>query len=142
MFKKSSECVNFTQSGGWMNLKICFLAPSEYGKNTAIILLKQKFKLKNIKLATPLYRMQKSFYKTIKTKMTGEQDGELLQFLGNKIRKENPNYITNLFIKKMLKLRKYKGIITNDDCRTPDYDTLKNLGFIFIKINGFIFLGL
>jgi len=28
-------------------------------------------------------------------------------------------------------------LITNDDCRPPDYETLKNLGFVFVKINGF-----
>ena len=120
-----------------MNIKLCFLAPSEYGKNTAVNILKKHYKIKNIKLAKPWYTLQKRFYKFIHVKMTGEQDGELLQYLGKKIRAEQPHFIINKFKKQLKKYRNYKGFITNDDCRTPDYDELKKLGFIFIKINGF-----
>ncbi len=120
-----------------MSIMICFLAPSEYGKNTAIKILKKHYRIVNIKLAAPLYKLQKHFYKFIHTRMHGEQDGELLQYLGRKIRAENPEFIIDTFKQKLKKYKNFKGIITNDDCRTPDFDALKQLGFIFVKINGF-----
>lgn len=120
-----------------MNIKICFIAPSEYGKNTAVKILKTKYRLTNIKIAEPLYKLQRAFYKFIGKKMTGEQDGELLQYLGQKIRKENPYFIINEFEKKLKGKLSFDGIIANDDCRPPDYKFLKNGGFIFVRINGF-----
>lgn len=69
--------------------KICFIAPSGYGKSTAVKLLSEMCDVKNIKIAEPLYELQNYFYDFINTKMKGEQDGELLQFLGAKIRKHN-----------------------------------------------------
>lgn len=120
-----------------MPLKISFLAPSEYGKNTAVKLLSEKYSLQNIKLAEPLYHLQEYFYHFIGKQMSGEQDGELLQYLGEKIRKENPNFILNKFKNNLLNVDNSLTIITNDDCRPPDHKALKNLGFIFIKINGF-----
>ena len=69
--------------------------------------------------------------------MSGEQDGELLQYLGEKIRKENPEFILNKFKNKLLNADYRLTIITNDDCRPPDYKALRDLGFIFINITGF-----
>ena len=120
-----------------MSIKICFVAPSEFGKNTAVTILKTKYHVLNIKLAEPLYILQDAFYKFINKKMLGEQDGELLQYLGQKIRRENPNFIIHQFETKLNAVSKFNGIITNDDCRPPDYEFLKEKGFIFIKINGF-----
>jgi hypothetical protein len=116
--------------------KICFIAPSGYGKSTAVSILRKFFNLENIKIAEPLYYLQNYFYDFINTQINGEQDGELLQFLGIKIRKENKKFLLNQFKTKLSKLATI-DIITNDDCRPPDYDVLKELGFIFIGINGF-----
>lgn len=118
-------------------LKICFLAPSEYGKNTAVKLLSTKYKIQNIKIAEPLYLLQDSFYRFIGKKMTGEQDGELLQYLGKKIRQENPDFLVQWFFERLKEFENFDGIISNDDCRPPDYKFLKDCGFVFIKINGF-----
>ena len=118
-------------------IKICFLAPSEYGKNTAVEILKTKYNLINIKIAEPLYHLQNYFYKYIGCNLSGEQDGELLQYLGNKVRKENPLFLLNNFQNELIKYKNYNGIISNDDCRPPDYHFLKEQNFIFIKINGF-----
>lgn len=117
-------------------MKICFIAPSGYGKSTAIKILSEKYPLKNIKIAQPLYELQEKFYKFISTQMTGEQDGELLQFLGAKIRKENPTFLLDKFSEKVAEIEG-DCIITNDDCRPPDYEHLKSLGFIFVEIVGF-----
>ena len=43
-------------------MKICFLAPSSYGKSTAIKLLQKHFDIKNIRIAEPLYELQSDFY--------------------------------------------------------------------------------
>lgn len=118
-------------------MKICFIAPSEYGKNTAVEILKKKYRVINIKIARPLYKLQKYFYDFIDAKMLGEQDGELLQYFGKKIRQENKDFLLNEFYKELQCYNGFDGIITNDDCRPPDYEFLKSLGFIFIKINGF-----
>ena len=115
-------------------MKICFLAPSGYGKSTAIEILSKSFNIKNIKIAEPLYEMQNAFYCRI-GKEVENQDGELLQFLGQKIRKENKYYLLDTF-KKHVKDAK-ADIISNDDCRPMDYQFLKDMGFVFVKINGF-----
>ena len=120
-----------------MSIKISFIAPSEYGKNTAVQILKERYNLLNIKFAEPLYKLQSYLYEFIGTKMTGEQDGELLQYLGHKIRKENDRFLLNEFLSKFKSIDGQDIIITNDDCRPPDWQFLRSLGFIFIKINGF-----
>lgn len=120
-----------------MQLKICFIAPSEYGKNTAVKLLKEKYPIKNVKIAAPIYELVDRFYKYIETEMKGEQDGEFMQYLGRKIRQENVNFLHDCFIKEYNNSKNFCGIITNDDCRPPDYQFMKNLGFTFVKIVGF-----
>ncbi len=120
-----------------MNLKICFLAPSGYGKTTASEILSEIYNVKIIKIGTPLYEMQASFYKKLGLNIGNTQDGELLQFLGSKVRKENPNFLLDTFEKTLNEIKDTSEIIINDDCRPYDYEFLKNLGFIFIKINGY-----
>lgn len=116
-------------------MRICFLAPSSYGKSTAIKLLQKHFDIKNIKIADPLYELQSDFYKKLGIEIEDKQDGELLQFYGKKIRKENSGYLLNEFKTKLDNTG--ATIISNDDCRPDDYKFLKDNGFIFIKINGY-----
>lgn len=116
-------------------MKICFLAPSSYGKSTAVKIIQKHFNSENVKIAEPLYDLQNKFYKYIYRNIGDQQDGELLQYLGIKIRKENPSFLIEEF-KKVVN-ETFKEIITNDDCRTPDYEYLKEMGFIFININGY-----
>jgi len=116
-------------------MRICFIAPSSYGKSTAVGIIQKHFNSQNIKIAKPLYDLQAYFYYFIEKEIGDTQDGELLQFLGNKIRKENPAFLLDSFYQQVLNSN--NAIITNDDCRPPDYLFLKEMGFIFIKINGF-----
>jgi len=118
-------------------MKICFLAPSGYGKSTAVRLLGEITKIKNIKIAEPLYEMQSKFYESIGVDIGLKQDGELLQFLGKKIRKENKYFLLDEFKKRLREIEKEDVVITNDDCRPADYAFLKDLGFTFVKINGY-----
>lgn len=116
-------------------MKICFLAPSGYGKSTAIEILKKHFDIENIKIAEPLYELQKEFYEKLGIEVGDKQDGELLQFYGKKVRKENATFLLEEFEKKLKNVE--ATIISNDDCRPNDYTFLKEQGFIFIKINGY-----
>ncbi len=118
-------------------MKICFLGPSGYGKSTAVQILGNYYSTVNIKIGEPLYDLQKHFYERIKTELKGEQDGELLQFYGMKVRKENPQFLLEDFGNRLTNVPSEIEIITNDDCRPYDYDCLKQLDFIFIKIDGY-----
>ena len=116
-------------------MKICFLAPSGFGKSSAIEILKKHFDITNIKIAEPLYELQKSFYNKIGIAIGEKQDGELLQFYGKKIRKHDKDYLLRNFKERLD--ASSTAIITNDDCRPDDYKFLKDNDFIFIKINGY-----
>lgn len=105
-------------------IKICFLAPSGYGKSTAVSILEKKYKVINVKIAEPMYELQKMFYEKIKCPIGNTQDGELLQFLGMKIRKENPDFLLNEFSEKVYEINNV-DIIIKDDCRPIDYNYLK-----------------
>jgi len=116
-------------------MRICFLAPSGFGKTTAVEILKGHYDITNIKIGEPIYELQTEFYKKIGEDIGKRQDGELLQFYGKKIRKENKDYLLDVFKEKLDK--SHKSIIINDDCRPDDYEFLKKENFIFIKINGY-----
>lgn len=118
-------------------MRICFLGPSSYGKSTSVKILSNNYQIINLKIAEPLYELQEIFYHKIETSLKGEQDGELLQFYGIKIRKENPTYLEENFKNRLACVNNNIDIITNDDCRPYDYQYLKDLEFIFIKINGY-----
>lgn len=116
-------------------MKICFLAPSGYGKTTAIEILKRHFDITNIKIAAPLYELQEEFYKKLGKEVGNKQDGELLQYYGKKIREVDSGYLLKTFKEKLDSSN--TTIITNDDCRPNDFEFLKENGFLFIKINGY-----
>ena len=118
-------------------LKISFIAPTGFGKTTCAKLINDIYPYSiNIKLAEPLYEMQRFFYNKINKELIGDQDGELLQFLGYKTQKECPRYLADTFIRKVHDLSNKYAIITNDDCRTHNYTFLKDDGFLFVKIKG------
>jgi hypothetical protein len=119
------------------NLRISFIAPTGFGKSTAGNIVVDNFEAKVIKLAEPLYAVQKFFYDMIGKNILS-QDGELLQFLGQKVQNDFPNFLFEFFCNKMDEILNHapETIIVNDDCRPGNYEKLKNLGFIFIKIEG------
>ena len=110
-----------------------FLAPSGCGKSTACKYLIESYGGENIKLASPLYEIQKFIYQKMNMDISS-QDGELLQFLGHKIQKIKPDYLFNEFLIKFN--QSHKSFIINDDCRPHNYGYLKKMGAIFIKISG------
>lgn len=119
-------------------LKLSFIAPTGYGKTTAVQIIQSLYNPSvNIKLSAPLYELQKHFYEFIGAEMRGEQDGELLQFLGHKTQREAPSFLAMRFYERLKSFEATCRVITNDDCRPHNYPFLKNWGFKFVRIDGF-----
>ena len=78
-------------------LKLCLLGPTGSGKSSIAKYIAAETGAEIIKVAKPLYEMQAAFYQQIGRSVSG-QDGELLQFLGAKVEKENPGWLTRQFI--------------------------------------------
>ena len=114
-------------------LKLCFIAPTGFGKSTAANYLKKAYDADVIKLAKPLYELQEHLFDFLGKGIDG-QDGELLQFLGNKVQTESPLFLFEKFQEEVKNSNSM--FIVNDDCRPHNYKYLKNDGFLFIKIDG------
>lgn len=118
-------------------LKLSFIAPSGYGKTTAVEFLHCIYGAANFKVAAPLYDFQGYFYKILQVDVSDRQDGELLQFLGNKIQRDYPFFLADAFYKKLEDACNNElYILTNDDCRPHNYPFLKQMGFLFVRIFG------
>lgn len=111
--------------------KICLYGPSGSGKSTIADYIVKKYGAELFKIADPLYKIQKCFYKMLEKDING-QDGELLQFIAYKIEKEKPGWLAQNFLDKIETTN--KSLIINDDCRLNSYYYLKKNGFIFIRI--------
>lgn len=66
-----------------------------------------------------------------------QQDGELLNVLGQQLRRINPDALTNIF---RLRLQQAEqecptALIICDDMRAPDVETMVSLGFELIEIS-------
>ena len=116
-------------------MKLCFIAPSGYGKTTAVDYIEKTYDAKNIKIADFLYEVQNYIYGRMDIYTNGKQDGELLQFLGKKVREIDSTFLLRNFQNKVINTN--NEIILNDDCRPKDYEYLKSLGFIFIKLDSY-----
>ena len=112
-------------------MKISIIGQTGNGKTTTAKIIEKHFKSKIIKLAKPLYEIQKDIYDKLGIPLKG-QDGELLQFLGDKIQRLSPDFLAKEFLKKCENIE----FIVNDDCRPHNYKYLKEQGFIFLFIDG------
>ena len=116
--------------------KLCFVAPTGCGKTTAAGLVAETCRAVNIKLAAPLIDLQHYIYRYIGVTLRGEQDGELLQFLGSKIYKEAPTFMIDCFEAALARVPADIDFVTNDDCRPHHYEGLRRLGFMFVRVAG------
>lgn len=112
-------------------MKISIIGQTGNGKTTTAKIIENHFKANIIKLAEPLYDIQKEIYDKLGITLKG-QDGELLQFLGDKIQRLSPEFLVKEFFKKCENIE----FIVNDDCRPHNYKYLKDKGFIFFFIDG------
>lgn len=115
-----------------MATRICLYGPTGSGKSTLAQYLVRAYDAELIKIAEPLYKMQASFYATLEKEVKG-QDGELLQFLAYKIEKEQPQWLSQQFLRSLQQSR--RQLIVNDDCRLNAYAALKSNGFVFIHVH-------
>ncbi|WP_155889339.1 hypothetical protein [Cucumibacter marinus] len=107
------------------------IGPTGSGKSTIANHLVTRLNGRLLKIAAPLYELQRHFYATIDKNISG-QDGELLQFLGGKIEREQPGWLCDQFLKQLHSVD--REIVVNDDCRPNCYDALRHVGTVFVHV--------
>jgi len=124
--------------------KICFFGPSGSGKTTAMNMaygylaseLGNRSNTLFLNVSTPLHSIQNDIYKKLNLPNIS-QDGQLLQFL---VEHFGIEVLLVLFKKELNRFLLENEdadkplFILNSDCRNNAYDTLKEHGFIFIKV--------
>lgn len=121
--------------------KLAFGHKARCGKDTAAeyiekILIQKGYKVKKLKFAKYIYEISEFIQKYLNKPII--KDPNLLQLLGNSLRNL---YDLNIWVDALYKeyiqsINDGYNIIIITDLRYPnEYDMLKNLGFIFIKIN-------
>lgn len=121
-------------------LKFAIYGLSGSGKSSTGKLIKDYFEAKNmktefLKLAYPLYQIQKIFYDTAGKKIDFyDQDQILLEIIAENLRRISKTALVDDFISR-LKLST-ADVVINDDIRdyNNDYPILKRENFIFFKI--------
>jgi hypothetical protein len=127
------------------NLNISFIGPSCSGKTTRFkyakrILEKQGFTVFRCDVALPLRQIQTFAYKTFELPSCGNpelpesfnQDGEILSLLASRFEPFLGIHFKNRIQK--INLDSPTALI-NTDCRNNCYKVLKDLDFIFIKVD-------
>lgn len=121
-------------------LKIAFYGKSGVGKSTIALetieyFQNQDMEVEVVKLAYPLYVIQKLFYDIAHVKMNFyDQNQKLLENIATFLREINPECIVENFQERYKQSK--AEVIINDDIREieVDYPFLKKEGFIFVKV--------
>lgn len=121
-------------------IKIAVYGLSGAGKSSTAKLIQKYYKDKNIdtkvlKLAYPLYEIQKIFYDTAGKDIDFyAQDQILLESIASNLRKISESSLVDNFMERLRKCT--AAVVINDDIRDykTDYPVLKKEGFRFIKI--------
>lgn len=119
--------------------RIVFYGKSGVGKSTtcknAIAYYEEKGNtVEVLKLAYPLYLLQKEFYDIAEIEIDFyEQNQKLLEIIATNLREIKPNSLIDNFNKRLSECN--SEIIINDDLRDTkiDYPSMKKNGFIIIK---------
>lgn len=110
------------------------------GKSTASRVLLQLFAERGvhaevIRLAKPLYDVQAFFYARCHQSLKpGQQDGELLNFLGEHFRKVSPNSLLNDFAARVRHRCDLIEAVICDDARPLDVEGLRSNGFTIVRV--------
>jgi len=119
-------------------IKLALLGTTGVGKDTAVCIINEIFpnlSTQVIRLADPLYEAQNAIYKICnKEKEYYTQDGELLNFLGQHMRKINPQVIQNSFERAIKKISPHIHLIICCDVRPLDVPFVRNEGFFILNI--------
>lgn len=120
-----------TRQAPCVPLRVCFFGPTGSGKSTLAEHLTRRYDAELIKVAEPLYRLQDTFYQMLGVPRHG-QDGELLQFLAQKIEREQAGWLGRTMLDKVRSSA--NPIVINDDCRWNSYPELERAGFVFVRV--------
>ena len=119
---------------------VCLVAPSGSGKSTAARFMAERFRehaisTRVVKLAAPLYDLQRAFY-DVAGRPIGEeaQNHHLLETIATELRAIDPGALARSFLSRLPCERGEVAI--NDDLRDMDVDmpVLRDAGFVFVKI--------
>jgi energy-coupling factor transporter ATP-binding protein EcfA2 len=114
-----------------MSTRICLFGPTGSGKSTIARHLASRYGGEVIGVAEPLHRLQELIYGFLGMHVAG-QDGELLQFLAQKIEREQPGWLGRTVLRKVL--ASTSPLVLNDDCRLNSYAALDSAGFVFVRV--------
>lgn len=119
-------------------MRIALVGNTGVGKSTFVNICKKHFKtlkIKEIRLAKPLYQAQNYIYKICKVQKNPDaQDGVLLNFLGQHMRTINEDVIKIHFIEQLKKMPNNINLIICSDVRPIDVPFVKKQGFSLINI--------
>jgi dephospho-CoA kinase len=121
-------------------LRLALYGLSGVGKSTAATIIVDYCRSKNlkveiVKLALPLYRIQKIFYETAGRSIDAfSQDQHLLEIIAGELRRISATSLVDDFIGRLRDCK--TDVVINDDIRDyhVDYPVLKREGFIFIRL--------
>jgi dephospho-CoA kinase len=119
-------------------VKIALIGKPGVGKDTFLKLVHQwDFfgTVKDIRLADPFYRLQAQIYDVCGVQKDYYiQDGELLNFLGNHMRKINPNVLKSYFLQQLKNNIFDCSFVICPDARPIDLLFIKEQEFIIVEI--------
>lgn len=120
-------------------LRIALVGPSCVGKTTTRRLLQTALSpAASISVARPLHRIQSLVYElagVVDPRIYGAQDSSLSRFARQALLDINPHALEDNFITAVSSLPADMTIL-NDDARLAMYPTLRNLGFVFVRVSG------
>lgn len=117
---------------------MCFIGPTGVGKSTAAALVRDIVAgAELVKVAAPLYEIQDLIYQRVGAMTNDRQDGELLQFLGEKFERDFPGFLAADFLRRLNELESNGvRVFVNDDARSPNTEVLRANGFVLVRISG------
>lgn len=122
--------------------RLCLFGPSGAGKSTSAGLLEGAFRAAGqsvcrIKLAAPLYALQREFYRVAQSEIAEhDQDQLLMEDIAAHLRRINAACLVTDF-ERRLEWAAESALVINDDLRDAevDYPRMRELGFRFVRID-------
>ncbi len=122
-------------------LHLAIVAPSGSGKSTTAGFIVQRCRQRGhmarvLKLAEPLYQLQRAFYEAAGQKIeVYQQNQKLLEDIATHLRAIRPTALVDDFARRLRACD--ETVIINDDLRDPDVDLpkLRDLGFRILRVS-------
>jgi thymidylate kinase len=124
--------------------KLCVYGLAGSGKSTASAMIAETlgargFSVEVVKLAEPLYRLQQHIYETAGRPVPlWTHDNELLRTLATQLRRINPQYLVDDFLRRLdTGAARAADVVLNDDLRDAavDYPGMAARGFQFLFVS-------